>query len=382
MKANNIFRVTLLSYLLMTIGGKEVKTITSGANSLIHTSQQVNKAIKTEDGDVYNCVDMYQQPTFKHPLLKDHKIQMEPSSFPIGMDVESPLVDTVSYAQLSTIDCPVGTIPILRDNKVDITMEQHIGMLASDNVQELDAGITYRDEIYGTRASINVYEPKVKNDSKDYSSSWIQIGYVPEGSNVVGIGAGSCVYPSFNRDSYARFHISWVNEQLNKSCTNHNCPGFVQVSPSIGIGGRIQPISLYKGPQYVIDVLIFKDPKTKNWWLSYGSNNTPIGYWPSSQFSYIKEKGNFAFWGGFVQGPTASSDSPQMGSGHFASEGFGKAAFVRNILAIKDGSNMLVTPNVRRSYPRSDDLRSYGVDGFGLNDDGMHVYYGGPGKYD
>ncbi|EEE57956.1 hypothetical protein OsJ_08686 [Oryza sativa Japonica Group] len=260
-------------------------------------------------------------------------------------------------------------------------MVQGISTLASNDLQQLVAGIKYWDEIYGSQASINVYEPKVKQDSNDLSASWIQIGSVPKVGKGVGIGAGSCVYPSFSGDSFARFHISWDNEELKKNCIDHNCPGFVQVSRSVGLGGRVHPISVYNGPQYVIDVLIFKDPKTKNWWLAYGSNNTPIGYWPSSQFSSMKDKCNFAFWGGYVQGPTASSDPPQIGSGHFASEGFGKAAFVRNIQAIEDENNKLVTPSIRSAHPRDDNPKLYTYDDYGLNDDSMHVYYGGPGKY-
>uniref|UniRef100_A0A0E0K656 Neprosin PEP catalytic domain-containing protein n=1 Tax=Oryza punctata TaxID=4537 RepID=A0A0E0K656_ORYPU len=341
MKGNNIFRVALLSYIVLTIGGKELKSTNSGENTgLIFTNQQVNKTI-----------------------------QMEPSSSPIRLDIKSPLVAAVSHAKLSTIDCPIGTVPILRNNKVDTTMVQRINTLASNDLQQLVAGIKYWDEIYGSRASINVYEPKVKENSKDLSASWIQIGSVPEVGDGVGIGAGSCVYPSFSGDSFARFHISWDNEELKKNCIDHNCPGFVQVSHSVGLGGRIHPISVYNGPQYVINVLIFKDPKTKNWWLAYGSNNTPIGYWPSSQFLSMKDKCNFAFWGGYVQGLTTSSDPPQIGSGHFASEGFGKAAFIRNIQAIEDENNKLVTPNTRSTHPRADNPKLYTYDDYGLNDD-------------
>jgi hypothetical protein len=70
-------------------------------------------------------------------------------------------------------------------------------------------GIKYRDnDIYGTRAIINVYEPKVKNDSKDLSATSIEIynGSGPEEAIV----AGYSVSPSLSGDSFARFHISWV----------------------------------------------------------------------------------------------------------------------------------------------------------------------------
>ncbi|EEE57971.1 hypothetical protein OsJ_08711 [Oryza sativa Japonica Group] len=175
------------------------------------------------------------------------------------MDIKSPLVGAISQAQLSTIDCPIGTIPIVRNNNLANMMVQRIGTLANDDLPMLGAGIEYWDEIYGMQASINVYEPSVKKDSKDVSASWIQISVVPKGTNGIGIGAGSCVYPR-SGDSFARFHIRWDNEELNKSCSDHNCPGFMQVSHSVGLGGRINPISVYNGPQYVINVLIFKVP--------------------------------------------------------------------------------------------------------------------------
>jgi hypothetical protein len=125
--------------------------------------------------------------------------------------------------------------------------------------------------------------------------------------------------------------------------------------------------------------LFFQDPKTKNWWLLYGEDHRPIGYWPSTLFSSIVDKGNFSFWGGYALGPTASSDSPQIGSGHFASEGYGKAAFIKNI-QIVDENNKLVTPNEYKDLVGTSDMRKYSVDGYEVNKYGMHMYYGGPGN--
>ncbi|KAF2947397.1 hypothetical protein DAI22_02g366300 [Oryza sativa Japonica Group] len=293
---------------------------------------------------------------------------MEPSSFPIGMDIKSPLVGAISQAQLSTIDCPIGTIPIVRNNNL---------------ANMMGAGIEYWDEIYGMQASINVYEPSVKKDSKDVSASWIQISVVPKGTNGIGIGAGSCVYPR-SGDSFARFHIRWDNEELNKSCSDHNCPGFMQVSHSVGLGGRINPISVYNGPQYVINVLIFKDRKTKDWWLARLDKSSaigyrPLGYWPSKLFDTLQEKATYAFWGGWVRGPTVSLDPPPMGSGHFAKEGYRKAALVKGIrIANKD--NNFVNPNVGKATTVTTRGLCYTVDGFGVLKMGMHVFFGGPGQ--
>ncbi|KAF2552488.1 hypothetical protein F2Q68_00036710 [Brassica cretica] len=33
------------------------------------------KTIKSEDGDIIDCVDIYKQHAFDHPALRNHKIQ-------------------------------------------------------------------------------------------------------------------------------------------------------------------------------------------------------------------------------------------------------------------------------------------------------------------
>ncbi|KAB8098984.1 hypothetical protein EE612_028761 [Oryza sativa] len=375
MKESQVIIITLLLFcIVLIIRGEEIQHINPRRSTNQDlTNQEVNKIIQAEDGDVYDCIDINRQPAFNHPLLKDHKIQLKPNSFPVGIDVENPFMYPISEAQLPTAECPTGTIPILCNNRQENISTKSTDAIGTSQQQEV-AGIKYFDDIYGTQAAINIYEPMVKHHW-DLSGSWIQIENGPDV-----IGAGSWVSPSFSGDSFARFHISWRDEVQNKSCNNHKCPGFVQVSSSVVLGGRIQPVSVYNGPQYAIKVLIFKDPKTENWWLVYGEEKTAIGYWPSSQFSYMKEMASKALWGGYVQGPTASEDSPQMGSGHFASEGYGKAAFVRDIQVVNE-DNMRVIPNPVKADPGSTNRRKYTYEYYGHNPNGMHVYYGGPGSY-
>uniref|UniRef100_A0A0D9WFA0 Neprosin PEP catalytic domain-containing protein n=1 Tax=Leersia perrieri TaxID=77586 RepID=A0A0D9WFA0_9ORYZ len=294
----------------------------------------------------------------------------------MGMDVKNPSISSISEAQLSSVECPTGTIPILRNNKQDNMSILNTKAVITTGEQQEVTGIKYSDDIYGIRATINIYEPMVKH-FWDLSGSWIQINNGPGHGDV--IGAGSWVSPSTSGDNFARFHISWNNEAQKKSCTDHGCPGFVQVSSSVVLGGRVHPVSVYNGPQYGIKVLIFKDPKTKNWWLAYGEKKA-IGYWPSSQFSYMNEMATSAFWGGYVQGKTAIEDSPQMGSGHFASEGFGKAAFIKDILMVNE-RNKYQAPNPVKAQPGSTNPTKYTYADYGINSNGMHIYYGGPGNY-
>lgn len=34
------------------------------------------KCMQSEDGDIIDCIDIYKQPAFAHPALRDHKIQV------------------------------------------------------------------------------------------------------------------------------------------------------------------------------------------------------------------------------------------------------------------------------------------------------------------
>jgi Neprosin len=39
---------------------------------------------------------------------------------------------------------------------------------------------------------------------------------------------------------------------------DHVCPGFVQVSSDVALGSRLTPVSIYGGPQYQINLMLFK----------------------------------------------------------------------------------------------------------------------------
>ncbi|PNT67911.1 uncharacterized protein LOC106866407 isoform X1 [Brachypodium distachyon] len=341
--------------------------------------QDAVKTVLIEDGDLFKCIDINQQPTLKHPLLKNHKVQMKPSSYPYELDNRSLSVATNSSAQLPAISCPRGTIPMLHGSKGYTKkfggFRRRKGRQHKGPHGEL-AIIKTIDDFYGSRVSINVHEPKVKEKTEDKSASWVLLLNSQNVSHREAVGAGSIVWPSFSGDNFARFHITWSDSAHDNLCFDHRCPGFVQVNSRIGLGSRIQPISVYNGPQHFIDVLLFKDLKTKDWWVALGG--TPIGYWPSSIFSHLKDKATEAGWGGHVHGPTVQSNFPQMGSGHFGWEGFGKAAYVSNIKII-DENNKYYTPNNDKTFARSSKPSCYPIDNFGQDEGGMHLYYGGPG---
>ncbi|KAG6688573.1 hypothetical protein I3842_11G132200 [Carya illinoinensis] len=81
-------------------------------------------SLQTAEGDIFDCVDIYKQPAFDHPLLKNHSIQLKPSFFPNFFpkrveDKTLPHAAKTSAVGLSE-GCPFGTVPIKRTRKEDL----------------------------------------------------------------------------------------------------------------------------------------------------------------------------------------------------------------------------------------------------------------------
>lgn len=169
-------------------------------------------------------------------------------------------------------------------------------------------------------------------------------------------------------------------------CYNALCPGFVQTSSRIAIGASISPVSSAGGAQYDMTLLIWKDPKLGNWWLSYGDQL--VGYWPAQLFTHLSDHATMVEWGGEVVDtrPGGVHTATQMGSGRFAGEGFGRASYFRNLETV-DADNSLAEValdaiQTLAENPACYDIRkAYDDDGqhSARGGWGTHFYYGGPG---
>ncbi|GAB4858670.1 hypothetical protein Ancab_010142 [Ancistrocladus abbreviatus] len=85
------------------------------------------KTFKSKDGDIVDCIGIYKQPAFDHPLLKNHKLQLRPSYFPTGIrrrrGNDQPHVRQV---RRHWPRCPPGTIPLRRTRKQDLIMARSV----------------------------------------------------------------------------------------------------------------------------------------------------------------------------------------------------------------------------------------------------------------
>ncbi|RVX17544.1 hypothetical protein CK203_003488 [Vitis vinifera] len=306
------------------------------------------KTIQSEDGDIIDCIDIYKQPAFDHPALKNHTIQMTPSYDPTtetraetiaaklgGRKRESSRTVTSQLWQKSG-SCPKGTIPVLRIQKKDLLKSNSVGEYGRKKqpgfTNELTLGndsensylqqanhskavlLTEGFNYLGGKGDIQVFNPYVESDD-EYSTSQVCLKHGP--------------YYAFES-----VESGWAADASKTTgCFDLTCPGFIQTSSEIALGAAIYPISVPRGLPYQITIYIYKDPYTNNWWVQYGGKIN-IGYWPHKLFKMLSYGAEAVEWGGEVYSSKIGNSPPPhtataMGSGKFPGPIFGSGCVRR-----------------------------------------------------
>lgn len=288
------------------------------AAAAIRDSKGVLKTIQISNGDTIDCVGIYKQPAFDHPLLKNHEIEIKMESS-ISEDVVHLRKSSRKYAEIvceECCSCPEGTIPVLRIN--------NNGTVYPDDTRtELAMAWIGENDVYynAVSADISVWKPYVP--SGHFSSAHVGVQN-EEGSSV--INAGWEVNPTFFGDLEPRSFISLqvkVGREI-KSCTNLACPGFVLV-PSTGfvLGGQLWSSSI-GGPLSIINVRILKSSSEGRWYVEF--NNVKVGYWTFDTLHNFTTAKRVSWVGRVSNNSSGSGASTHMGNGHFGDEGFRRAA--------------------------------------------------------
>ncbi|ESQ46124.1 hypothetical protein EUTSA_v10000484mg, partial [Eutrema salsugineum] len=223
---------------------------------------------------IYDCVDLYKQPSLNHPLLQNHKIQMEPS-FSIHKSKEQ--VKSKIYKKI--IDCLNGTVPILRNTK------EYVAKIESRGTHF--AGVRlHHGPYYGITSWISVHDLNISGDQASYAH--IYVGRrVNSKDNVNQIGW--MVNPSIFGDGWTWSYGFWKGAN-GESCYNTICLGFIQVSKAdpltepLGqahveernIALTIQKLNCYF-KKSSLTYIVIKNKKTA----------VHIGYWPGKLFDLI-----------------------------------------------------------------------------------------------
>ncbi|KAI4316559.1 hypothetical protein L6164_024532 [Bauhinia variegata] len=335
------------------------------------------KTIQSEDGDVIDCVDIYKQPAFDHPALKNHTLQMAPSFFAASQnssnDESSNSDDLLRAASLDQF----GRKPPARFRNLSNTYPITPAMLALED-RSAAYLVTMGYNYIGAQADINVWNPNVDLPD-DYTTAqiWLKNG---NGNTFESVEAGWVVNPKLYGDRATRLFLYWTTDSYkSKGCFDVICPGFVQTSTQIALGAAISPVSSPSGQQYHFNVGIFWDPDGGNWWLIV-NKNVPVGYWPGKLFGYLSHSAILVEWGGQVYS-TQIRKTPHtqtaMGSGDFASGLYGNACYMQNV-RIMDYSLSLKYPEYVSTW--ADEAYCYSAQNYVKYGVEPVFYFGGPGR--
>ncbi|XP_060673877.1 protein neprosin [Ziziphus jujuba] len=328
-------------------------------------------SILPTEADEFDCVDIYKQPAFDHPLLRNHKIQLNPNfSHELTKSRVSSRSRSPNEVDLRGKGCPSGMVPIPKSKPFYRPFTQdfpgeHFATLDTNN------NATY----HGAQATINIYKPPVTGKQYSMAQIWLQSGPPNELNS---IQAGWAVNPTIYGDNLTYMTIRWTTDGFkNTGCYNLLCPGFVQVHPTVRPGQVFVNSSIIGGSQYGFDLSIIQEQSSGNWWLT--SEGFRVGYWPKELFNHLNNGADKVRYGGTTK---ASADglSPPMGSGEFPTNDYHSVCFLAFVKIVDSNfklidivdSTMSGTTDVTTCY----DLHYFGYQGRKL---GQTFSFGGPG---
>ncbi|GFQ00161.1 hypothetical protein PHJA_002160100, partial [Phtheirospermum japonicum] len=205
----------------------------------------------SEDGDIIDCIDIYQQPAFDHPALRNHKIQLTPS-YDVKMETEAGKKMHVGNKNLITQtwhksgSCPMGTIPVRRAHKNIISkgnsirdyerknpVNMHYDKQLNDSkklhlqLENHSLAILHTEgyAYLGAKGDIKVWNPRV-GSYDEYFTSRVALKSGPY-YDFEAIESGWAVNPRVYGDKQTRLFVYWTVDASKKTrCFDLTCPGF------------------------------------------------------------------------------------------------------------------------------------------------------------
>jgi hypothetical protein len=288
--------------------------------------------------------------------------------------------------------CPAGTIPIPRltleqlsrfrslqdffqkapgGGRLPTGIESHKKSAALESTHKYAHALQLVNNVGGTGA-LNVWKPVIgPNQVFSLSQHW----YV--GGSDAGLQTAECgwqVFPQkYNTDEPCLFIYWTADDYQNTGCYNMDCSAFVQTNSSIVLGGTLAFSTPGPSTQFEYTMgFFFSDG---NWWFYL--NNQAVGYYPGSLYrGGALSSGNATVvdFGGETVG---TGTWPPMGSGAFASAGFGQAAYQRAIQYYPP-SGGVVSASLSMQQPSP---QCYTIQITSSSDAswGTYFFFGGPG---
>uniref|UniRef100_M4DS15 Neprosin PEP catalytic domain-containing protein n=1 Tax=Brassica campestris TaxID=3711 RepID=M4DS15_BRACM len=273
---------------------------------------------------------------------------------------------SLPFRQEEDIICPPGTVIIKRTTLEDLIQFQRLESLGlkptskdrnDDPPGHYTAVAQYYALNFGGKGNINVWDPQVEPDQYSLSSLYVQGG---------------------SREDFETISAGWIANK--KGCYNTLCPGFVQVSRKFPLGSVARPVSKYGGKQFHLEISIYQERLTRDWW--YVLKGEPVGYWPNPLFSYsgLAEGADHVWWGGEVFSADKDRISPIMGSGFVPQDDFGKAAYINGLRVIDRYTRKVMMPPAKDLVVYASSPTCYNVKTISRRGEywSRAIFYGGP----
>ncbi|XP_010544507.1 PREDICTED: uncharacterized protein LOC104817129 [Tarenaya hassleriana] len=221
-----ILMVMVVTAAIITTSAQETEISDFHEAEILRRLQQLNKpavkSIQSPDGDIIDCVPITNQPAFDHSLLRNHIIQMRPSSEPEGGLAEEAEGKPKGIRQLWHMygECPENTVPMRRTKEEDLlrstslesfgkksykTIQQVVSSDLGASVHEYGVTQALNNRVYGSKSFINVWKPFVQQSNEfSLAQTWVVSG---SGSDLNTIEAGWQVYQQLYGDYNTRLFI-------------------------------------------------------------------------------------------------------------------------------------------------------------------------------
>jgi hypothetical protein len=293
-----------------------------------------------------------------------------------GNRAASPLTLGLHDAYGNAVACPAGTIPMRRITLDQITRFPTLKAFLAKQPQSTTPGGPHRYAFgyqgvtnYGGNSWLNLWSP-----SGDFtlSQQWYVNG---SGSGTQTAEGGWVDYPAAFGNQSVLFVYFTADDYTNTGCWNLTCSAFVQTNSSIALGSAWSNYSTYGGTQYGFSLQY--QYYQGNWWLNV--QGTWLGYYPGSVYNGgpMASSSDLTEFGGETY--TGGSAWPQIGSGQWASAGYGQAAFQNDIFYIADqnATGIYSSLNTDETNPNCYTIAYTPASSGGSW--GTYFYFGGPG---
>lgn len=288
------------------------------------------------------------------------------------------------FGDLELARCGDGLVPIQEVTVDDIAAAGSLEEFLDPPEPQAAPGSRLYDVIrhtsgdhIGTEAVVNMWNPFV-HASGEFSlvQTWVSRGVRtgdPATDTEQRIEVG---WQKWWGNQYPQLFV-YTKKSLSKKCYEPSCGVMVMLPGTYSPGLNWILASQLNGSQFTTTIRVHKDSGGA-WWVKV--NNSYVGLYPSGTFNAagLRDYASRIEWGLEVVDATPTNGVTTMtdqGSGKFASEGYGRALFLRDLKRLPRNSSTWTTYNVSSSISFDAGCNSVDVAPTGYPN---YVFMGGP----